>query len=169
MKLIQATKEQAAEHYAEHKERPFFGSLVEFLSSGPMVCLAYEGKGVVAASRLMIGATNPLVSAPGTVRGDFGVEVDRYVLFFEPQSALEDQMDFKLTLTLLVFSPPLATSSTVLMPSRPLNASSLCGSRLRSSSPGTSTPTSTSTTEWIDRLPAAVCSFFEPEIALNSS
>jgi len=79
MKLIQATKEQASEHYAEHKERPFFPALVDFLSSGPMVCLAYEGKGVVATSRMMIGATNPLVSAPGTVRGDFGIEVDRYV------------------------------------------------------------------------------------------
>lgn len=79
MKLIHATKEQAAEHYAEHSARPFFGSLVDFLSSGPMVCLAYEGLGVVAASRLMIGATNPLTSAPGTIRGDFGVEIDRYV------------------------------------------------------------------------------------------
>jgi nucleoside-diphosphate kinase len=79
MRLVHATKEQAAEHYAEHKERPFFGSLVEFLSSGPMVLLAYEGKGVVATSRMMIGATNPLASAPGTVRGDFGIEVDRYV------------------------------------------------------------------------------------------
>ena len=80
MKLIHATKEQAAEHYAEHKERPFFGSLVEFLSSGPMVCLAYEGKGVVATSRMMIGATNPLASAPGTVRGDYGIEVDRNII-----------------------------------------------------------------------------------------
>lgn len=79
MKLSHAAKETAAEHYAEHKERPFFPALVDFLSSGPLVLLAFEGKGVVAASRLMIGATNPLVSNPGTVRGDFGVEVDRYV------------------------------------------------------------------------------------------
>lgn len=79
MKFVHATKDQASEHYAEHKERPFFGDLVNFLSSGPMVCLAYEGKGVVATSRMMIGATNPLTSAPGTVRGDFGIEVDRYV------------------------------------------------------------------------------------------
>lgn len=78
MKLVHATKDQAAEHYAEHKERPFFGSLVEFLSSGPMVLLAFEGKGVVLTSRTMIGTTNPLVSAPGTVRGDLAVEVDRY-------------------------------------------------------------------------------------------
>ena len=55
----------AGEHYAEHKERPFFPKLVEFLSSGPVVAMVWEGKGVISYGRTMIGATNPLASAPG--------------------------------------------------------------------------------------------------------
>ena len=80
LKFLTPTKEQAGEHYAEHKERPFFGELVDFLSSGPIVAMAWEGKGVVATSRTMIGVTNPLTSAPGTVRGDYAIDVPRNII-----------------------------------------------------------------------------------------
>ena len=61
----------AEEHYAEHRERPFFGSLVEFITSGPLVAAVLEGPDVIAAWRTMMGATNPITAAPGTIRGDF--------------------------------------------------------------------------------------------------
>lgn len=71
----------AEEHYGEHRERPFFGELVEFITSGPVVMLAVEGgEGTVAALRTMMGATNPLDSAPGTIRGDFALEVGENVI-----------------------------------------------------------------------------------------
>jgi len=62
-------RELAEKHYAEHSARPFFGALVDFITSGPLVAMVWEGKGVVEYSRTLIGATNPLASAPGTVRG----------------------------------------------------------------------------------------------------
>jgi nucleoside-diphosphate kinase len=80
LKLIQVTKELAEAHYAEHKERPFFGGLVEFITSGPVVAMVWEGKGVVAAARKMIGKTNPLDSEPGTIRGDFGIDIGRNII-----------------------------------------------------------------------------------------
>lgn len=82
MKFLTAPQSIVEEHYAEHKEKPFYKDLVSFLTSGPIVTMVWEGKGVIATSRAMIGATNPLSSAPGTVRGDFGIEIDRYVLIF---------------------------------------------------------------------------------------
>jgi nucleoside-diphosphate kinase len=60
----------AEEHYAEHRERPFFGDLVEFITSGPLVAAVLEGPDVIAAWRSMMGATNPISAAPGTIRGD---------------------------------------------------------------------------------------------------
>ena len=71
LKLLHPSRELAEQHYAVHKERPFFGGLVEFMTSGPVVAMIWQGDGVVAASRLTIGATNPLVSPPGTIRGDW--------------------------------------------------------------------------------------------------
>ena len=67
--------ETAGVHYAEHKERPFFGELVEFITSGPLVALVLEGHEAIAAARQIIGATNPLEATPGTIRGDFALEV----------------------------------------------------------------------------------------------
>lgn len=72
----------AEEHYAEHKGKGFFDGLVSFLTSGPVVAMVWQGKGVVAAARAFIGATNPLNSAPGTIRGDYGVDVGRYAIHF---------------------------------------------------------------------------------------
>ena len=66
----------AREHYAEHAERPFFDSLVEFITSGPLVAAIIEGEGSIAAMRQIIGGTDPVKSAvPGTIRGDFGLTV----------------------------------------------------------------------------------------------
>src|SRR3954452_13708206 len=65
----------AEQHYAEHEGKPFFGELVSFNTSGPLVALVLEGDEAVRAARQVIGATNPLEAAPGSIRGDFAVEV----------------------------------------------------------------------------------------------
>jgi nucleoside-diphosphate kinase len=65
----------AEQHYAEHAERPFFGELVEFITSGPIVAMVLEGTDAVKAARQVIGATNPLEAAPGSIRGDYAIEV----------------------------------------------------------------------------------------------
>ena len=80
MKLIKLTREMAEKHYAEHIGKGFFEGLVEYITSGPVVAIALEGKGVVAAVRAMNGATNPANAAPGTIRGDFAIEVGRNVV-----------------------------------------------------------------------------------------
>lgn len=80
LKMITPSKELAEEHYGEHKERPFFGGLVSFITSGPVVAMVWQGQGVVATSRQMIGVTNPLQSAPGTVRGDLAVVTGRNII-----------------------------------------------------------------------------------------
>lgn len=80
LKLMQVSRELAEAHYGEHKERPFFPGLVEFITSGPVVAMVWEGKGVVASARKMIGKTNPLDSEPGTIRGDFGIDIGRNII-----------------------------------------------------------------------------------------
>ena len=65
----------AEEHYGEHRDKPFFGDLVDFITGGPLVALVLEGYEAVASARQVIGATNPLEAAPGSIRGDFGLEV----------------------------------------------------------------------------------------------
>ncbi len=75
LKLMQATEEIANEHYAEHTEKPFFGELVEFITGGPLVAAVFEGPSAVQAARQIIGATNPVEAAPGSIRGDFALEV----------------------------------------------------------------------------------------------
>jgi nucleoside-diphosphate kinase len=80
LKLISVSKELAETHYGVHKEKPFFPGLVEFITSGPVVGMVWEGKGVIASARKIIGATNPLNSEPGTIRGDFGVDVGRNII-----------------------------------------------------------------------------------------
>ena len=75
MKHMTVDQALAEEHYAEHSERPFFGELVEFITGGPLVALVLEGHEAVAAARQVIGATNPVEAAPGSIRGDFGLEV----------------------------------------------------------------------------------------------
>jgi nucleoside-diphosphate kinase len=80
MKLMTASRELAEQHYGVHKERPFFAGLVDFITSGPLVAMVWEGDGVVASARKMIGATNPLNSEPGTIRGDLAVNVGRNII-----------------------------------------------------------------------------------------
>jgi nucleoside-diphosphate kinase len=65
----------AAQHYAEHEGKPFFGELTSFITSGPLVAMVLEGDEAVRAARQVIGATNPLEAAPGSIRGDFAIEV----------------------------------------------------------------------------------------------
>jgi nucleoside-diphosphate kinase len=77
MKLMQLPGDKAREHYAEHKDKPFFGELVEFITSGPIVALAVEGEGVVEGCRQMMGATNPLQAATGSIRADFAQSIGR--------------------------------------------------------------------------------------------
>jgi nucleoside-diphosphate kinase len=79
-KVLVPSRELASLHYAEHDGKPFFPKLVDFLSSGAVVALAFEGKGVVAYGRTMIGATNPLASSPGTIRGDYGIDVGQNII-----------------------------------------------------------------------------------------
>ena len=74
---LTVTRELAERHYAEHAERPFFGELVEFITSGPIVAMVLEGLDAVTAARQVIGATDPLEAAPGSISGDFAVEVGR--------------------------------------------------------------------------------------------
>jgi nucleoside-diphosphate kinase len=80
LKLMMVSAALAEQHYAEHKERPFFRGLVEFITSGPVVAMVWEGDGVVAAARKIIGVTNPLASEPGTIRGDFGISIGRNII-----------------------------------------------------------------------------------------
>lgn len=80
LKLMQASRELAEQHYAVHKERPFFAGLVDFITSGPLVAMVWEGDGVIASARKLIGATNPLNAEPGTIRGDYGVSVGRNLI-----------------------------------------------------------------------------------------
>jgi len=77
MKFIQMSRELAETHYAVHKERPFYKSLVDYIISGPVVAMVWEGKDAIAAARATMGATNPVAAAPGTIRGDYGMEIGR--------------------------------------------------------------------------------------------
>ena len=75
LKHLQVTEDLAKRHYAEHEGKPFFGELVEFITSGPLVAMVLEGYEAVVAARQVIGATNPLEAAPGSIRGDFALEI----------------------------------------------------------------------------------------------
>jgi nucleoside-diphosphate kinase len=77
MKLMQLDGDRARRHYDEHKDKPFFGDLVGFITSGPLVAMAVEGQDVVDGCRQLIGATNPLTAAPGSIRGDLAQTIGR--------------------------------------------------------------------------------------------
>ncbi|KYG32859.1 nucleoside-diphosphate kinase [Alkalihalobacillus trypoxylicola] len=79
-KLTVITKEMAEKHYAEHKERPFFGDLVEFITSGPVFAMVWQGENVIKTARLMMGATNPIDAAPGTIRGDYATVMAQNII-----------------------------------------------------------------------------------------
>ncbi|XP_067229604.1 nucleoside diphosphate kinase 3 isoform X2 [Chanodichthys erythropterus] len=80
MKFLQASEEQLRQHYWDLRERPFYSSLVKYMSSGPIVAMVWQGLDVVKTARKMLGETNPADSLPGTIRGDFCVEVSRNVI-----------------------------------------------------------------------------------------
>jgi nucleoside-diphosphate kinase len=86
------TAEVAETHYAEHRERPFFGSLVEFITSGPLLALVVEGPRAIEAFRALAGATDPVKAAPGTIRGDFALEVQNNIVHGSdsPESAARE-------------------------------------------------------------------------------
>lgn len=79
-KLMQISNDLAETHYGEHKERPFFGELVDFITSGPVFAMVWEGEDVIKTARTMMGATNPQEAAPGTIRGDYGVTVGKNII-----------------------------------------------------------------------------------------
>jgi nucleoside-diphosphate kinase len=104
LKLVQADKSLAEKHYEVHKERPFYGSLISFLTSGPTVALVLEGREAVAVARNLIGATDGTKAAPGTIRGDYAISVQNNLvhgsdstenaakeiaLWFSPQELVE--------------------------------------------------------------------------------
>lgn len=80
LKLFQCPKELAEEHYKDLSSKSFFPKLIDYITSGPVVCMAWEGIGVVASARKLIGATNPLQAEPGTIRGDLAVQTGRNVV-----------------------------------------------------------------------------------------
>lgn len=76
LKMLQLDRATAESHYAEHSARPFFADLVDFITSGSVVAMVWEGESVIPAIRIMMGKTNPLEADPGTIRGDFGNSIN---------------------------------------------------------------------------------------------
>ncbi|MCL6451379.1 MAG: nucleoside-diphosphate kinase [Acetobacteraceae bacterium] len=110
LKMLRLGREMAERHYAEHRGKPFFEGLVGFITSGPLVAAVFEGAGAVAAVRQMMGATDPLQAAPGTLRGDLGLAIGRNVvhgsatpadaerevaLFFGPSELVDYRLDLE--------------------------------------------------------------------------
>ena len=79
IKMVQASQELLDQHYAEHVGKPFYPKMASFMMSGPIVATVWEGKDVVKQGRKLLGATNPTDSAPGTIRGDFAIDLGRNV------------------------------------------------------------------------------------------
>ncbi len=92
LKLMTLERELAESHYAEHAERPFFGELVDFIASGPLVAMVLEGPEAVRAARQVIGATNPLEATTGSIRGDFAIDVGQNMVHGSdsPESAARE-------------------------------------------------------------------------------
>lgn len=80
LKQMMVSKELAEKHYESLNDKPFFKGLIDFITAGPVVAMVWEGDGVVASARKLIGATNPLSAEPGTIRGDFAANVGRNVI-----------------------------------------------------------------------------------------
>ena len=80
LKQLTPSRELAEQHYGVHRERPFFAGLVDFITSGPVVAMVWEGDGVIASARKLIGATKPLEAEPGTIRGDLAINIGRNVI-----------------------------------------------------------------------------------------
>ena len=80
LKQLIPTRDLAEQHYGIHRERPFISGLVDFITSGPVVAMVWEGEGVISSARKLIGSTKPLDADPGTIRGDFAVDIGRNVI-----------------------------------------------------------------------------------------
>lgn len=80
MKMMDISRDLAERHYGEHRERPFFGDLVDFITSGPVVAMEWSGASAITAARQLMGATNPLEAGPGTIRGDFAIEIGENIV-----------------------------------------------------------------------------------------
>lgn len=80
MRMLQIDEALAGKHYAEHTEKPFFGELVEFITSGPVVAMEWSGESAVSVARTLMGPTNPVTAPPGTIRGDFGLIVTNNIV-----------------------------------------------------------------------------------------
>jgi nucleoside-diphosphate kinase len=92
LRVLTMTRELAELHYAEHLEKPFFGELADFITSGPLVAMVLEGPDAVAAARQVIGATNPLSAAPGSIRGDLAIATGENLVHGSdgPESAVRE-------------------------------------------------------------------------------
>ena len=92
LKFIQMTNELAAQHYAVHQGKKFYDDLIEYIVSGPVVAMVWAGEDAIAAARATMGSTRPVDSAPGTIRGDFGMEVSRNLVHGsdEPENAKKE-------------------------------------------------------------------------------
>ena len=110
MKLMQLDGERARRHYGEHKGKPFFQGLVDFITSGPLVAMSVEGEDVIDGCRQLIGATNPLAAAPGSIRADYASTIGRNLvhgsdshesaeretaIFFEPKEHVSRRHDLE--------------------------------------------------------------------------
>ncbi len=80
MKMMRLEPQMAETHYGEHREKPFFRELVDFVTGGPVVAMIVEGPNAISVMRAMMGATNPLNAAPGTIRGDFGLDLTKNLI-----------------------------------------------------------------------------------------
>ena len=91
-KFMQVSRELAEQHYAEHKEKPFFGSLIQFITSGPVMAMVWEGPNVIAIARKMMGATKPENAEPGSIRGDFAAVTSNNIVHGSdsPESAARE-------------------------------------------------------------------------------
>jgi nucleoside-diphosphate kinase len=80
MRMLTIDADLASRHYAEHVDKPFFGDLVAFITSGPVVAMEWSGESAIAAARTIMGPTNPIDAQPGTIRGDFGLEITENIV-----------------------------------------------------------------------------------------
>ncbi len=80
MKMLTMSRDLAEEHYGEHRGKPFFGGLVEFITSGPVIAMRVEGDGAIQMMRNIMGATDPADAAPGTIRGDLALTIDENIV-----------------------------------------------------------------------------------------
>lgn len=80
VRMLTISEDMAGRHYAEHTDKPFFGDLVAFITSGPVVAMEWSGEGAIDVARTLMGVTNPALASPGTIRGDLGLEITHNIV-----------------------------------------------------------------------------------------